>query len=215
VQHIPHPGQHGLSTSYADTIHPKLDNIKHVASSDPALLIHLDVIAANGSCNTKALPDSGANISAAGKTMLSCLNAQVATLLPSKVIPKAVNGAKMFPLGRLPVTFRYCDTEYRDDLHIYPEIQGTILSWKACKALHILPPDYPSPLPTLAVQEITLPPTPGEVTAPLTQQQAMSMYPTVFDGQIRSMEGEQFHISLTDDVKPLHLDPYYLHTEIN
>jgi len=37
-----------------------------------------------------------------------------------------------------------------------------------------------------------------------TQQQAMLIiYPTVFDGQIRSMEGE--HISLTDGVKPLHV----------
>jgi len=164
---IPHPGQRGLSASNADTSHPELDNIKHVASSDPVPLIHLDVIAANGSCNTKALPDSGADISAAGKAMLSSLNAQVATLLPSNVIPKALNGAKMFPLGRLQVTFRYCDTEYRDDLHIYPEIQGTILSCKACKALRILPPDYPSPLPTLSVQEITSPSTPGGSRHPL------------------------------------------------
>ena len=57
-------------------------------------------------------------------------------------------------------------------------------------------------MPTLAVQEITSPLTPGEVTAPLTQQQAMLMYPTVFDGQIRSTKGKQFHISLTDDVMP-------------
>lgn len=30
----------------------------------------------------------------------------------------------------------------------------------------------------------------------------MMEFPTVFDGQVRSMEGEQFHISLTDDAKP-------------
>ena len=105
MQRIPHPGQHGLSTSNADTTHPELDNIKHVAFSDPALLICLDIIGANGSCTTKALPDSGADISAAGKTMLSSLNAQVATLLPSKVIPKVVNRTRMFSLGRLPVMF--------------------------------------------------------------------------------------------------------------
>jgi len=34
----------------------------------------------------------------------------------------------------------------------------------------------------------------------------MLMYPTIFDGQIRSMEGEQFHISLTDDVKPFRVN---------
>ena len=108
----------------------------------------------------------------------------------------------MFPLGRLPVTFRLGGTEYSDDLHIYPKIHGTILSWKACKALHILPPSYPNPMSAPIIHEITLPSTPGEITTSLTLQQAMSAYPTVFDGQIRSMEGEQFHISLTDDVKP-------------
>ena len=30
----------------------------------------------------------------------------------------------------------------------------------------------------------------------------VSEYPTVFDGHIRSMQGEQFHISLMDDAKP-------------
>ena len=89
-------GQCGLSASNADTTHPELHNIKHVTSSDPAPLIRLDIITANGSCTTKTLLDSGADILAADKTMLSSLNAQVTTLLPSKVIPKAVNGAKMF-----------------------------------------------------------------------------------------------------------------------
>ena len=112
----------------------------------------------------------------------------------------------MFPLGRLPVTFRLGGTEYSDDLHIYPEIHGTILSWKACKALHILPPSYPNPMSAPIIHEITLPSTPGEITTSLTLQQAMSAYPTVFDGRIRSMEGEQFHISLTDDVKPFRVN---------
>ena len=123
--------------------------------------------------------------------MLSSLNAQVATLLPSKVIP----GAKMYPLGRLPVTFWYRDTKYWDDLCIHPEIQGTILSWKACKGCLLI-------TPTLAVQEITSPPPLGRSKHSLHSKKQL-MYPTVFDGQIRSMEGEQFHISFTDDVNPL------------
>ena len=202
IQHTPHPGQHNLSTSNDDTNHPGLDNIQHLASSDPAPTISLDIIAANGSCNSKTLPDSSADISAAGEAILSTLNEQVTILLPSKVIPKAVNGAKMFPLGKLPVTFRLCGTEYRDDLHIHPDIQGTILSWKARKALHIFPPGYLNPLLAPAIREITSPPASVDVTAPLILQQAMLAYPTVFDGQIRSMEGEQFHITLTEDIEP-------------
>ena len=150
-QRTPHAGHRSLSaTTTEGSPHPELDNIQHVASSDPAPLISLDVISANGSCYTKALPDSSADISAAGKTILSTLNEHINTLLPSTVIPKVVNGAKMFPLGKLPVTFRLGSTEYHDDLHIYPDIYGTILSWKACKALRILPPCYPSPMSSLS-----------------------------------------------------------------
>ena len=107
--------------------------------------------------------------------------------------PKAVNGAKMFPLGRIPVTFRLGGTEYHDDLHIYPENQGTILSWKACKALHILPPDYPNPIQPAKVCKIKAP-TSSNATL-FTLQEAMSEYATIFDGRIWSMEGEQFQIS--------------------
>ena len=199
-QRTPHTGHCSLSATTDNPTHLTLDNIQHVASSDPAPLVNLDVISANGSCNTKALSDSGADISAAGKTILSTLNEWINTLLPSTVIPKAVNGAKMFSLGRLPVTFRLGSTEYHDDLHIYPDIHGTILSWKACKALRILSPCYPNPMSTPTVHEITLPRTSSNVIVPLTLQQAKLAYPIIFDGQIRSMEGEQFHISLTDDV---------------
>ena len=65
IQRTPHSGQCNLSASNDDTNHPGLDNIKHVASSDPAPTISLDIIAANGSCKSMALPDSGADISAA------------------------------------------------------------------------------------------------------------------------------------------------------
>jgi len=56
-----------------------------------------------------------------------------------------------------------------------------------------------------AVHEITVPHIPSNVTAPLTLQQTVLAYPTLFDGQIRNMEGEWFHICLTGDVKPFHV----------
>ena len=108
----------------------------------------------------------------------------------------------MFPLGKLPVKFRLGQSQHLEDVHIYPDIQGTLLSWTACKALQILPPCYPNPITYPKVHEMTLLPTPSIPTAPLTADHVTLEYPTVFDGQIRSMEGEQFHISLTDDVKP-------------
>ena len=37
---------------------------------------------------------------------------------------------------------------------------------------------------------------------PITQEQMMKEFPMVFDGKIKIMEGEQFHIHLTNNVKP-------------
>ena len=87
-QRTPHAGHHSLSAITDDPTHPTLDNIQHVASSEPAPLVNLDVISANGSCNTKALPDSGADISAAGKAILSTLNQWINTLLLQQSSPK-------------------------------------------------------------------------------------------------------------------------------
>ena len=51
------------------------------------------------------------------------------------VVLKTVNGTKMFPLGKLPVTLCLGDKNYQDDVHIYPNVHGTLISWKANKAL--------------------------------------------------------------------------------
>jgi len=64
----------------------------------------------------------------------------------------------------------------------------------ACKVLHILPPGYPNPIPIPRMHEITLPPTPGTNTTPLTPQEAMLAYPNVFDGQIRDKLKEELDL---------------------
>ena len=33
----------------------------------------------------------------------------------------------------------------------------------------------------------------------------MQEFPTVFDGHIKTMEGEKFHIALTDDARPFYV----------
>ena len=182
--------------------HSKLSNIHHMASSDPAPLITVNITSTNGSSDVTVLPDSWADISASGREILVHLNEQPNKLIPSDVIPRTVNGTKMFPLGKLPVTLRLGNQEYLEDVHIYPNVRDTLISWKACKALHILPPHYPQPTPSPIVHMATLSPLHTTSTVPLTAQHITLEYPTLFDGQIRSMQGEQFHISLLDSVKP-------------
>ena len=115
----------------------------------------------------------------------------------------------MHPIGKLPVKLELGGKEYSDDFHIYPNIQGTLISWKACKQLSILPECYPRPITHLDKLTIITPsPEPATITntptesPPLSPEYAKNQYPTIFDGQIRSMEGEKYRISLTDDARP-------------
>ena len=164
----------------------------------------MDIITLNGAVTTAVLPDSGADISAAGTGILSQLNEHIDNLLPSSVIPKAANGAEMHPVGRLPVCFKIGNKKHLDDLHIYPNVTGTLMSWNTCKELGILPDCYPNPtITSITVSSIAnttaIPPSPH---SSLDKHSAVQEFPTVFDGNIDSMEGEKFHIYLTDDAKP-------------
>ena len=54
----------------------------------------------------------------------------------------------MRPIRKLLVTFQLGTTKHKDELHIYPEVTGVLLSWKADKGLKILhvPECYPHPI---------------------------------------------------------------------
>jgi len=84
-------------------------------------------------------------------------------------------------------------------MHIFQKFKGVMIS---CKALGILPPCYPTPLPaSVSPQKQTAPPTVKAAThTPLSPtDQLMSAFPTVFDGHIRII---QSHIAITDAAKP-------------
>ena len=79
---------------------------------------------------------------------------------------------------------------------IYPEVTGVLPSWKAAKDLRLLPECYPHPSTTTTMNSIT-----AASSAP-TSDVIMKDYPTVFNNQIKIMEGEKFHILLSEDTKP-------------
>ena len=111
----------------------------------------------------------------------------------------------MHPMGKLPVIFKLGNKEFVDELHIYPDVCGVLISWKACKNLGILPDCYPQPAVTTAAMSIQtpdFPPVIATTTPLLTKDSVITEFPAVFDGTIRAMDGEQFHIHLTSDAKP-------------
>ena len=161
----------------------------------PAPTIQAELSTRNGSTSMQVLPDSGADISVAGPNIIQSLNDHRDNLLPSQVTPRTVNGQKLTPIGKLPVQIKIANHMYKDELHVYPNIEGVLVSWKACKALNILPQSYPEPMKVCNV-------TSTETAQHLTSESLIQEFPSVFDSKVKPMEGERFHIALTDDAKP-------------
>ena len=188
------PGAQVVSTTpfMASTkLHP-------LTTFEPAPTISVHMSSLNGQATVEALPDSGADICVGGTTLLQQLHEHPDNLLPSTTTPRAVNGTTMSPIGKLPITLSLGTRVYTDEFHIYPNVAGTLLSWKAAKGLTILPEHYPNPSPVATTPHLAV----TEATQPVLTYDIRREFPTVFDGQIRTMEGEKFHITLTKDAQP-------------
>ena len=165
---------------------------------EPAPTIKVYMSSWAGKRSVTVLPDSGTEITAAGTEIFDCLDHHPDNLLPSTVIPRAVNGSSMIPIGRIPITKYLQGKQCTDDLHIIPGVKGCVISWEVSKCLGIFPAHY--------LNQIGNAPTITRVDAGtggiLAAQQMMNEFPSVFDGQVRVMEGEQFHITLTEKTTP-------------
>ena len=120
-----------------DTQLSQLSTIRQVTATEPAPTVSIRILSINGSCETQAQPDSGANISAP-------LSEHALNLLPSKVTPHTANGHKIQPLGKLPVTFQLQGRNYSISTQIYQESSCHGRRQKA------LPKHYPEPVPDIA-----------------------------------------------------------------
>ena len=122
---------------------------------EPAPTIKAHLSTPNGSALLTALPDSGADVSVAGLNAIEQLRDHKDNFLPSQVTPRTVSGHRMYPIGKLPVKITVGNSTYQVDLHIYLEVNGILLSWKACKGLNILPLCYSQPLNAPSTRAVT------------------------------------------------------------
>ena len=155
------------------------------------------------------LPDSGADICAAGADFLGKIGMTPGQLNDSQMRPEAVNGQRMKPLGSIDVMIEFMGRHVQETIHIYRAITGALLSWKACQALGILPDTYPMPIGTIkAVTSEPKPTATPRKEAETNKKRScpaddlMNEFKTVFDANLRTMPGEEFRIRLTDDAEP-------------
>ena len=165
---------------------------------EPASTIEVQMTSSTHKKNTMVLPDSGAEITAAGKDILKYLDHHPPNLLLSTIVPRTVSGSSMSPIGRIPITIHLEGKQCMDNLHVIPGIKGCVISWQSSKCLGTLPNHYPNP--TKAEPNITMIAT--DKRGIPTAQEVMEEFPSVFDGQVTVMDGEQFHITLTENAVP-------------
>ena len=174
-----------------------ISNVGSVPFS-PAPKITVQAASSYGRAYIEALPDSGADVCAAGPSFVYALGEHIDNLAFSDVTPRAVNGTTLQPIGKIPkVTFTLQDRKAKKDVHIYPSVSGVILSWDTAQTLGILPTCYPRPPENGHIYRTQIP-SPHNPTT----EEVMAEFPTVFDGQVRTMPGEKFQISLTPDAQP-------------
>ena len=175
-----------------------MSTIRQVTATNPAPTILILLSSDNGLHHMQVLPDSGADVSAAGQQLLEHLNEHVNNFLPSEITPRAANSSKMYALGKLMVTLSLKGKQDTEEMHIYPDVSRTIISWKVARALGILPEHYPNPV-SLTTGNHSIDPNIRATTSismTSSHHKFTQAFPTVFDGQIRTMEGEKFHIFL-------------------
>jgi len=95
------------------------------------------------------------------------------------------------------------------------------MSWKTCKKLGILPDCYPNPIiiNISASSVLNTNVTPAVAILSFNKHSAVQEFPTIFDGNINRIEGEEFHIYFTDDARPFRVStprsiPYAYHYKL-
>ena len=154
--------------------------------------VEVSVRGSNRDVTLNDLPDSRADITAAGVHILAQLGELVGNLLPSThKIAYSVDGSSLQSLGQMTIQITLGEITVTDTLQAFPSIPGSMLiSWNTAKKLNILPKDYPAQIRVKTTVE------------KLTAEDFISEFSSVFNGQVRVMARETFHIHLKDNAKP-------------
>jgi len=98
-----------------------------------------------------AVPDTGAQVSVAGESLLRQLDISPRSLLPPppRRLKSAQNG-RIICRGMLPIRLQLGTAVLHEKVLVCVGVEKPLLSWRACIALRIVPPNFPDQMPAAA-----------------------------------------------------------------
>ena len=199
-------------------------HVKDVSSKDcqPAPQISVQLSNAFGTevyGHCSATPDTGADASVIGLSMLEYLNlpsAQIAPSAPTSIL--AANGSSLHCVGTLLFSIQHGSHSVISRVLICEDHDGLLLSWHTCRDLHLIPANYPTQITPSPVEVKRVSPPPaseisilGELPQNPTSEQResirqglLSTFADVFSTEdgLRCMEGAPMKIHLNPDAQP-------------
>ena len=116
------PAQASANAIHVDPQQNSQEQVRMYAMSQTrrelAPTIEVQMTSSTGKKNTTVLPDSGAEITAAGKDILKYLDHHPHNFLPSTIVPRTVNVSSISPIGRIAITIHPEGKQSTDDLHV-------------------------------------------------------------------------------------------------
>ena len=172
-------------------------------SHAPTVLVQAE--AATGTKRSvRAIPDTGADVDAAGPGLLENLGLKVDCLASTMERPQSADGSDMRVRGSLEIKFSLGTRSVQTTVYIIENLQAVFLSWKTTLELALIPQNFPAQIKRVdhQIDPVTGTSQRGNGKARTTRESLMVEYPEVFDGVIRVMPGEAFRICLRDGAKP-------------
>ena len=157
--------------------------------------VDVQVTSATGqTVQVQAIPDTGADVSAAGPGFIDLLNGSLEELAPTTERPESTDGSPMHVLGSVSVTLTIGEHSVQTPVLIVDRLKGLLLSWETTRDLALIPADFPKQIAHVPSQQVT-----NHLSA---RDRLFAEFPKVFDGVLRVMPGEVFTIQLKDGARP-------------
>ena len=151
-------------------------------------------------------PDTGSDVDAISKATMEELCLTTSDLLHDDASVISANGNHLDSLGKIPVIMRCHGEEVRNDIHVYEDLVGPLMSKATLKALGFLPQDWPVMASLSSSMGIPHSPTESDINA--MRDQLKKEFSDVFrSDDLPPMDGAPVEIRLKAGANPFRVVP--------